>query len=146
MILIASEQPVQQEKILPELIKSRMPVVVQQGRFITEDGITNTCIYARRSSGRGDVSPPESGQVPACPLLGAYLDGVRIGDAGTHLATVRAADFECVELMSASDARQRYGLSAAGADVLVIWTRGRGPHAKRDPGFGDPTASRQSRD
>ncbi|MGH7466454.1 MAG: hypothetical protein ACRENP_00560 [Longimicrobiales bacterium] len=130
LILIAKEEQVQQEKILLELVRSRMPVVVQRGRFVTDDGVTNTCIYARRSSGRGELAKDSNG-LPFCPLLGAYQDGVWIGDAGTHLANVRSADFESVELLSASDAMQRYGLSAAAGDVLVLWTRGRGPHAVR---------------
>jgi hypothetical protein len=129
LILIAKEEPVQQEKILLDLVKLRLPVVVQQGRFSTVDGITNTCIYARRSSGRGELAK-ESNGLPFCPLLGAYLDGVWIGDAGRRMGHVRASDFESVELLSASDAMQRYGLSAAGSDVLVIWSRGRGPHAR----------------
>ncbi|MGH7461924.1 MAG: hypothetical protein ACREMA_12990 [Longimicrobiales bacterium] len=101
---------------------------MQKGRF-NSDGITNTCIYARRNSGRGEASEDSKG-LPFCSLLGAYLDGVRISDAGAYLANVRAGDFECVELLSASDAMHRYGFSAVGGDVLVLWTRGRGPHAR----------------
>ena len=63
-------------------------------------------------------------------MLAAFLDGVRIGNAGSYLATMRALDFESVELVSASEAMQRYGLSADGGDVLVLWTRGKGPHAR----------------
>jgi hypothetical protein len=127
-ILIAKEQPMEQERTLLELVRSRLPVVVEQGRFRTEDGITNTCVYSRRSSGRHELSMASNG-LPVCPMLPAYLDGVGIGDVGTYLAHVRARQFESVELLSSSDAMQRYGFSATGSDALVIWTRGRGPHA-----------------
>jgi len=132
LIVIAREQPVQQEKILLELVRSRFPVVVLHGRFNTDDGVTNTCIYARRSSGRGEPSPASKEELPYCPMIGAYHDGVRISDAGALLASVRGIDYASVELLSASDAMQRYGFSAVGSDVLVLWTRGRGPYAARE--------------
>jgi hypothetical protein len=99
MILMAEEQQAQQDRMLLELIRSRLPVVVQQGRFNTEDGVTATCIYARLSSGRAAPDRFDSNGLFFCPMIAAYLDGgahrrrgvVLIGDAcgcsgkcGTH--------------------------------------------------------------
>ena len=131
LILIASERAVEQEKTLLELIRLRLPVTVEQGRFRTQDGITNTCVYARRSSARAERTH-DANSLSYCPLLAAYIDDVWIGDVGTYLAQVRAAVGESVELLSSSAAMQRYGPSTTGPDVLVLWTRGRGPHAGRN--------------
>jgi hypothetical protein len=130
LVLIAAEPPNEQERTLLDLVRQRFPVVVQQGRFSTDDGVTNTCVYARRSSGRREMSSDANG-IPFCPMIPTWLDGVSIGDAGTYLAHARAMQFESAELLNASDAMQRYGFSAANSDVLVLWTRGRGPHARK---------------
>jgi hypothetical protein len=57
-----------------------------------------------------------------------YVDRVRVWDAGLFLASARADEYESVELLSSTEAQQRYGLFGGGGDVLVLWTRGRSRH------------------
>jgi hypothetical protein len=64
-------------------------------------------------------------------MIGLVVDGIAIGDAGSYLAVTRLSSLESIELVSARDANHRYGMGANGAEALVLWTRGRGPHVPR---------------
>jgi hypothetical protein len=64
-------------------------------------------------------------------MMAAFVDGVRIGDAGSFLATARVRDFRSIELLGTAAAMQRYGLGAEGGEALDIRTRGSGPRAPR---------------
>jgi hypothetical protein len=61
----------------------------------------------------------------------AVVDGVRLMRSGEFLKTVRAAEVESVELITPLQAALRYGVSPHATETLVVWTRGRGPHARK---------------
>ena len=121
-------EPALGEKLL-EIVRTRFPVVVRTGRFESEDGLTTICVYTRRTSSRVTALDP-LGRPHFCPAIASYVDGVRMSDSGTYLNSVVLRDVESIEIMTAADAMLRYGLGANGGEVLVVWTKGRGPHAK----------------
>jgi hypothetical protein len=115
-----------------ELVRRRMPVTVRSGKFVKADGNpTSLCVYARRCAGRSARAEPGTARVRHCPTIGLIVDGISIGDAGGYLEATRVSSLQSMELVSASDANLRYGRAADGAEVLVLWTRGRGPQARR---------------
>jgi hypothetical protein len=118
---------------LLDIVRKQLPLVVQSGRFETDAGIAYVCVYARRGRARGLDAGSASRFPKRCPMIAAFVDGVRLNDAASYLESTRLLDLESVELVRASEAGWRYGFAADGADALVIWTRGRGPHA-RSPG------------
>ncbi|MGH7459951.1 MAG: hypothetical protein ACREMA_02845 [Longimicrobiales bacterium] len=114
-----------------DLVRKRLPLDVSLGSYATEDGVAPVCVYARRSVRRSLPAQSFARGLPACPMIVVIVDGVRISDAGRYLATTRVSDLESVELVSAGDAQLRYGLAGEGAEVLALWTRGRGPHSRK---------------
>jgi hypothetical protein len=114
---------------LLELVRKQLPLVVQSGRFDTDAGVVSVCVYARRSA-RGSDDAGAGGSLPRCPMIAAFVDDVRVSHTVSLLETTRALDLESVELVRAGEAGWRFGMAADGAEALVIWTRGRGPHAR----------------
>jgi len=129
LVVVADELGMNRGILLLDLMRSRLHLAVEAGNFNSPDGSTALCIYSRRSSGRRAMAS-SGGGLPHCPMIAAFIDGVRTANAGAYLDAMRASDVESVELLSASDALQRYGASAGGAEALIIWTRGNGPHAR----------------
>jgi len=122
--------PNQRGVTLLEMVRKRLAVVVRSGRFNTEDGPVTLCVYARRSAAQAAAEPAREG-LDECPMIAAYVDGVRISNAGAFLESVEASLYESIELLSAADAALRYGLSANGREVLILWNEGRGPYAPK---------------
>lgn len=65
----------------------------------------------------------------ACRMVAVIVDGFPYFDAPEMLRSATLDNFESVELMSAMEAGFRYGLEASQRGALILWTRGRGPHA-----------------
>jgi hypothetical protein len=118
-----------QHQRLAEFVSTRFPLVVRTGRFDSDGWPTSTCVYARRSSARV-TAYEQPGRAQHCPMIATYVDGVRITDVGAYLNSVALQDIESIEIVAAADAMLRYGLGANGGEVMVMWTKGRGPHAK----------------
>lgn len=129
LILLVNERQAEGNTLL-KLVRVRLPVLVASGRFTTEDGVTDTCLYGHRGGGPARLAGGDPAVLPFCPMIVTYVDGVRISDPASFLAIARADEFESVELASASGAMQRDGISVAGSEVLIVWTRGRGPYAR----------------
>jgi hypothetical protein len=103
--------------------------------YMDRDGRYHTCIEStRRVASMGGAM--ESGatimggrgreQTP-CEWIVIVLDNVIIDDPGTSLRGLNLTHFESVEYLPPADAGFRYGVKGA-AGVLVLWSRGRGPH------------------
>ena len=111
-----------------ELVKRRRNLIISDGYYRTDTGLVSTCIMQRRNLWRMQTS---SGELLHCEMITAFVDQTQISDPGSYLRALRLADVESIELMAASDARAAYGFAALGAETLVIWTRGRGPFARK---------------
>lgn len=129
LIVVADLSRVDLDRTALELVRDRMPVTVAFGRFVTSDGVLATlCVYARRSAARAQ---PASPGIQNCPSIGVMVDGVSISDAGGYLETTRVSNLQSMELISASETKLFFGMAGGADEVLVIWTPGRGPHARR---------------
>ena len=126
-----SDPPVRTDIRVLELLRTRFPIAVARGRFDSDDGPTSVCVSARRSASTGIQSKANTDGIPYCTMIGVYVDGVRISQAGAYMEAMRALDFQSLEILSATEATTRYGLSSGGTDALVLWSRGRGPYTKR---------------
>ena len=69
------------------------------------------------------------GNGAACRMVAVVVNGVPYFDAAEMLRSATLDNFESVELMSAMEAGFRYGMEASQRGALILWTRGRGPHA-----------------
>ena len=108
-----------------DLIRGRFPNV--RVREMNPRGIVEElCI----ETGRRMITVREGGASKCYPVE-VYVNGSRIGDAGTYLLTLSPNAIESVELLTPILAGARYG-TQAGRGVLEIYTRGNGPHAARD--------------
>ncbi|HEX6260160.1 MAG TPA: hypothetical protein VFZ51_05865 [Woeseiaceae bacterium] len=65
----------------------------------------------------------------ACRMVAVVVDGFPYYDAADMLRGATLDNFESVELMSPMEAGFRYGMEASQRGALILWTRGRGPHA-----------------
>jgi hypothetical protein len=83
---------------------------------------------SRRNAMRTIPTGPR-GDLPYCDAIVTYVDGMRINDAIRYLSTTNAQEFESFELLTPEKARGQFGASVGDNDVLVLWTKGRGPHA-----------------
>lgn len=102
-------------------------------------GVRASEIYHRGSSTLKEICLEASrGQVTIhnranddCPgRILVVLDGVPMSD-GSVLLTMAPSRVESLQFLNAAEGTRRFG-SAAGRGVLVIYTRGNGPFAKRD--------------
>lgn len=113
---------------LGDLLSARLPLVVARGRFHSSDGPTSVCLVTRRDAAKVvDGDRPVNRPQP-CPSIPVFVDGVRVRKAGEYVSAFQVTSFESAELVSGAKQTARYGHAAE--DVLVIWTRGHGPHAK----------------
>lgn len=131
LIVMSEEKGLDPNSSALELVRRRLPLVVTRGRFATDEGAASVCVYARRSAARIARAEPVLAGLQPCPMIVLVIDGIRASDAGGYLDLTRLSDLESMELVGAAEANMRYGLAASGAEVLALWTRGRGPHARR---------------
>ena len=124
-LVVLRDEPQLRSRALLDVLQSRLPVVVQHGRFSTADGITNICVQGRRSIGLGAHAIDGISGMPVCTMSVTYVNRVRVSDVGRFLSSARADEFDSMELLSATEALQRYGLSGDGGDVIVLWSRAR---------------------
>ena len=129
LIVILKETNLDPNMSALDLLRRRLPLVVSRGRFSTDDGVASVCVYARRSAALSSRTEPGLASMPPCPMITLIVDGTRMSDPGGYLDTTRLSALESIELVSSAEANLRYGFGAAGAEVLALWTRGRGPHA-----------------
>lgn len=64
-----------------------------------------------------------------CRMIAVVVDGFPAYDAPELLRNATLDNFESVELVSGPEAGFRYGMQASQRGALILWTRGRGPHA-----------------
>lgn len=81
-----------------------------------------------------------AGRGADCLMVAIIIDGSDTGLDGEpalrFVQGLRISDYESMEYLSTVDAGTRYGLHAADRGALVLWTRGRGPHASEARGGG----------
>jgi hypothetical protein len=112
-----------------ELIRQKLPVGVHPGRFIVPDGESTFCIFSRNHMAEPASLPSVDGDLlPVCSMIPVYLDDVRVPDPATLLTTTQVADLESLELIRDEQAQTRYGIFD---EVLVLWSKGCGPHVRR---------------
>jgi hypothetical protein len=102
-------------------------------------GRNRTCIESVRrvaSLGGGMQSGGTTMGNPAqtvpCAWIVIVLDDMVIDDPETTLRGLNLTHFESAEYLPPAEAGFRYGLEAGASGALVLWTRGRGPHASED--------------
>lgn len=91
------------------------------------DGSGNTGVCIKSSRPHTRLVP---GRTPGCDAVRVYLDDAPVQDAQRLLATLPLEQVESVEFIPASRAGARYGTGTA-TGVLVVYTLGNGPHARR---------------
>lgn len=128
-LILPGEEDATQRGSLLDLIRRRLPVVVQSGRFMIDGQLTSVCIHARRSGRAVGMRTGSSGP-PGCPTIDAFVDGMRIGDVGAFLARAQATEFESIEFVSTASAGRDVAAGGPG-EALILWTRGRGPYSGR---------------
>jgi hypothetical protein len=69
------------------------------------------------------------GNAGDCRMVAIVVDGFPYFDAADMLRNATLDNFESVEFVSALEAGFRHGLEASQRGALILWTRGRGPHA-----------------
>jgi hypothetical protein len=67
-----------------------------------------------------------------CDMILVVVDGNEVPGGGDMLLGMTGTDLESVEYLPPIEAGARYGIQAAIQGALVLWTRGRGPHARRE--------------
>jgi hypothetical protein len=93
--------------------------------------VIDVCVTSRRFQRRQARTPRIADpRLPTCNSVVVFLDGTRLADAVSHLKNARLADFESVTLLSEIDAMTRFGFSADGAEVLMLWSVGRRPRSR----------------
>src|SRR5688500_10710627 len=128
LVVVADELGMNRGILLLDLMRSRLHLAVEAGNFNSPDGSTALCIYSRRSSGRRAMAS-SGGGLPHCPMIAAFIDGVRTANAGAYLDAMRASDVGIFEMLSASEALHRYGASEGDVEALIFWTRSKRLHA-----------------
>ncbi len=132
-MIIVREQESRLSPLTPvlELIRQRLPVRVLPGRFATPDGLSDVCVSTRRLRQRAiQASTSETlSELPRCETIVTYVDGARVSDANHYLSMMSAQEFESIELMTRAEAQGRLGMSAGNDEVLMLWSKGRGPYA-----------------
>jgi hypothetical protein len=129
LVVMANLASTQLDMTSLELVRRRLPITVTFGRFAMPDGTNSSvCVSSRRNRTVQAQEPAAGWQ--NCAMIGVVVDGTAISDAGAYLEATRLSSLESIELLNTADAYLHYGLAAHGAEVLVIWTRGRGPHAR----------------
>lgn len=83
------------------------------------------------SPGRGMPCMEPSPRCPR-PMVAVFVDGVRIAAPQYFLYNLQVTEFESIEYVSPLSGAIRYGLDAGHHGVLLLWTRGRGPHVHPD--------------
>ena len=127
LIYAAASNNADASETVLELIKRRLNLVITDGYYRTDTGLVTTCIMQRRNLWR---MQSQSGELRHCEMISVFVDRGQVSDPGSYLRALRLANVESIELMAMPDARSAYGLSAIGSEVLVIWTRGRGPFSR----------------
>jgi hypothetical protein len=95
--------------------------------YMLPSGTRVICVESTRRM--GTVQRREPGQT-RCEQMPFVVDGVML-DKESVLPILRSAniqDYESVEYLTPVEAGYRYGLGAS-SGVIVLWSRGRGPHA-----------------
>ena len=64
-----------------------------------------------------------------CRMIAVVVNGFPYFDAPEMIRGATLDNFESVELLSPMEAGFRYGMQASRLGALILWTRGRGPHA-----------------
>jgi hypothetical protein len=115
---------------IPDIVREFPSIWVNRGTFETEAGVeTGVCIESTAAMRRLTV-PERRTDYPWCEMVTVVLDGVVIGRVGDLFETIPTMDIESIESLRPLAAIQ-WGLQASANGALVIWTRGRGPHARR---------------
>jgi hypothetical protein len=86
------------------------------------------CIQSSRPAIIPIVRGTDTPETSQCQMVEVFLDGVAIGLAAEQLLTLPLMDLESVEFLHPFQAGQ-WGYEASLYGALVLWTRGRGPHA-----------------
>jgi len=76
--------------------------------------------------------PTFAGAAPAgCTWVVFVIDGIAVDEtmATTLIRTPGLAEYESLEYLTPLEAGTHYGMDASANGAVVIWTRGRGPHA-----------------
>jgi hypothetical protein len=130
-IIVAQEnQRYSPVALLIDVIRTRLPLKVAVGRFGSEGGVTDVCISSPRGQRLPVFTPRNSDpRWPTCNSIPVFLNGTRLVNAGSYLLNARLDEFEIVALLSEAAALARYGISAAGGDVLVLWRTGMSPRS-----------------
>jgi hypothetical protein len=106
---------------------------VAVGRFTTSAGSSaGVCVTSTRPLASLAPRPADW-----CEALPVYVDNLPVHDPVSFLRDLTIGDYESIELITAVEAQTRFGMEAAAAGgALILWTRGRGPHASsaRDTG------------
>lgn len=105
--------------------------------FMDRDGRDYTCVESVRAAAAagsgltvGATTMDDPNPLPECQWVVLVMDGMLItGDEERNFRQLHLSDFESVEYLPPMEAGQRYGLQAAATGALVLWSRGRGPHA-----------------
>jgi hypothetical protein len=101
---------------------------VQETYYATGGGLRDgVCVRSPRG---GSVRTLSAAAVP-CAVV--FLDDMPVAD-GDILLSLSPDVIEAVEFVNAVEAGPRYGTVAGQAGVLLVWTRGNGPYAKRQGG------------
>jgi hypothetical protein len=95
-----------------------------EGSMITD--FYGACIQTNRQIARLAPIPTP---YPLCEMVEVIFNGMSVGLAGDFLETLDLTDVESMEFLHPLAAGMEWGLRASGNGALVIWTRGRGPHA-----------------
>jgi hypothetical protein len=87
-----------------------------------------TCIESTRrimSLGSGGGNSP-------CQNVAVYVNGLISDNGDFFVRNIRLSDYESIEFLSPANAGQRFGLEGSANGVLLLWTRGSGPHRTDD--------------
>jgi hypothetical protein len=86
------------------------------------------CIQSSRPAIIPIVRGSDNPEVSQCQMVEVFLDGMAVGLAPELLQALPLMDLESVEFFHPFQAGQ-WGYEASIYGALVLWTRGRGPHA-----------------
>ena len=115
---------------LVDVIRSRLSMYVEDGRFSTADGVSEICVATSRSRRSARLRFSSEPSLPGCEMVALFLNGNRIPEPGSFLLSAAARDFESIELIRAAEALGRFGISHSGRDVIELWSAGRGPYVR----------------
>jgi hypothetical protein len=95
-------------------------------QYVERSGRHRTCLESRRRMDR--LAPREPGG-DICEWIAIVVDGMIIADPEETFRSLHLAEYESIEYLPPVEAGFRYGLEAASVGAIVLWSRGRGPHA-----------------